>query len=98
MRTSSRAAPTKARLQLQRRRLDRREDVRFSLLGRLQRLPHPRIRGSANYITDAIQKFKDHPGLRYISDGDPTTVSAPKNLDPALGTLSADLGRPVVRY
>ena len=58
----------------------------------------PRIRGSANYITDAIQKFKDHPGLRYISDGDPTTVSAPKNLDPALGTLSADLGRPVVRY
>ena len=58
----------------------------------------PRIRGSANYIVDAIQKFKDHPGLRYVSDGDPTTVSAPKDLDPALGTLKADLGRPVIRY
>lgn len=58
----------------------------------------PRIRGSGNNILNAIQNFKQHPGLRYISDGDPTTVSAPKNLDPALGDVSADLGRPVVRY
>jgi len=58
----------------------------------------PRIRGSASFITDAIANFKKHPELRYISDGDPTAVSAPAELDPKLGELSADLGRPVVRY
>jgi peptidoglycan/xylan/chitin deacetylase (PgdA/CDA1 family) len=58
----------------------------------------PRVRGSDPYLLDAINNLKDHPGLRYISDGDPTTVSAPKNLDPALGGPRADLGRPVVRY
>jgi len=34
----------------------------------------PRIRGSENYVVDAIQKFKKNPALRYISDADPTTV------------------------
>ncbi|OFW60573.1 MAG: hypothetical protein A2133_11985 [Actinobacteria bacterium RBG_16_64_13] len=58
----------------------------------------PRIRGSANYLTDAIQNFKDHPELRYISDGDPTTVSAPADLADDLGELNSDLGRPVVQY
>lgn len=58
----------------------------------------PRIRGSANYIVDAIANFKAHPELRYISDGDPTTVSAPAELDSKLGELIDDLGRPVVRY
>jgi hypothetical protein len=58
----------------------------------------PRIRGSESYITDAIQRFKDHPELRYVSDGDPTTVSAPQDLDTSLGALKGDLGRPVVRY
>jgi peptidoglycan/xylan/chitin deacetylase (PgdA/CDA1 family) len=64
----------------------------------------PRIRGGNdpltgdNYLTDAIQNFKDNPRLRYISDGDPTTVSAPKDLDTKLGDILADLGRPVIRY
>ncbi len=58
----------------------------------------PRIRGSANYITDAIENFKKHPELKYVSDGDPTTVSAPAALDPKLGNLKSDLGRPVIRY
>ena len=58
----------------------------------------PRIRGSANYIIDAIENFKDHPELRYISDGDPTTVSAPAELADALGQMAEDLGRPVVLY
>jgi peptidoglycan/xylan/chitin deacetylase (PgdA/CDA1 family) len=58
----------------------------------------PRIRGSANYITDAIANFNKHPELRYISDGDPTTVSAPADLAPELGVPRTDLGRPVVRY
>ncbi len=57
-----------------------------------------RIRGSASYLTDAIQNFKDNPELRYVSDGDPTTVSAPAELAADLGDLVDDLGRPVVRY
>jgi peptidoglycan/xylan/chitin deacetylase (PgdA/CDA1 family) len=65
----------------------------------------PRIRGGkdqqtgSDYLKAAIQNFKNHPELRYISDGDPTTVSAPKTLDTeTLGELRGDLGRPVVRY
>lgn len=58
----------------------------------------PRFRGSADYITDAIQTFKDNPALRYISDGDPTTVSRPAELAEELGQIAEDLGRPVVLY
>jgi peptidoglycan/xylan/chitin deacetylase (PgdA/CDA1 family) len=58
----------------------------------------PRIRGSENYITQAIANFNKHPELKYVSDGDPTTVSAPSDLDPSLGALKTELGRPVVRY
>lgn len=58
----------------------------------------PRLRGSENYITTAIDNFKKNPELRYISDGDPTTVSAPVSLASELGDLREDLGRPVVRY
>jgi len=58
----------------------------------------PRIRGSASYITAAIENFKKNPQLKYVSDGDPTTVSAPTDLDPKLGEFKADLGRPVIRY
>jgi len=58
----------------------------------------PRIRGSADFITSAIENFRTHPELRYISDGDPTTVSAPKDLAAALGDVADGLGRPVVRY
>lgn len=65
---------------------------------KFQALHIPRIRGSENFLVDAIQKFKKNPGLRYISDGDSTTVSAPATLDSALGELSDDLGRPVIRY
>ncbi len=58
----------------------------------------PRFRGSDPHLAQAIKHFKDNPGLRYISDGDPTTVSAPAELPEALGQLSDALGRPVVRY
>lgn len=58
----------------------------------------PRIRGSENFLVDAIDNFKNHPELRYISDGDPTTVSAPEELAAKLGGLRDDLGRPVMRY
>ncbi len=58
----------------------------------------PRVRGSNPYLIDAVQLLKTNPGLRYISDGDPTTVSAPKQVDSKLGDILEDLGRPVVRY
>ncbi|MFH1834458.1 MAG: polysaccharide deacetylase family protein, partial [bacterium] len=66
--------------------------------GAFRPLHIPRIRGSADYITEAIANLKKNPELRYISDGDPTTVSAPATLAAELGELRADLGRPVVRY
>ncbi len=58
----------------------------------------PRFRGSDPYLAQAIEHFKDNPELRYISDGDPTTVSAPAELAETLGEVSDALGRPVVRY
>jgi hypothetical protein len=58
----------------------------------------PRITVTGNNLRDAIAELKSHPELRYISDGDPTTVSAPQELDKDLGELRADLGRPVIRY
>lgn len=58
----------------------------------------PRVRGSENYLVDAIQKLKKNPQLRYISDGDPTRISAPADLEPDLGEVRDDLGRPVIRY
>ncbi len=57
-----------------------------------------RITVTGQALKNAIDNFKKHPLLRYISDGDPTTVSAPKDLPTELGTLSSSLGRPVVRY
>jgi len=58
----------------------------------------PRIRGSENFIVDAIEHFKQNPELRYVSDGDPTTVSAPAELAESLGSVADGLGRPIVRY
>ena len=72
---------------------------RVALLDQVQGYAHPpHSEAARSYITDAIATFKNHPELRYISDGDPTTVSAPKDLDPKLGELTSDLGRPVIRY
>ena len=36
-------------------------------------------------LKQAIQGYKDHPELRYVSDGDPTVISAPTKLASALG-------------
>jgi len=65
---------------------------------RFRALHIPRIRGSTKYLTAALDTLKKNPELRYVSDGDPTTVSAPLDLDPTLGEMLDDLGRPVVRY
>jgi hypothetical protein len=60
----------------------------------------PRIQGTAEAIQAAIDALKAHPELRYISDGDPTTVSAPTELASELGEPKDqdELGRPLIRY
>jgi hypothetical protein len=57
-----------------------------------------RIVVTGNNLRDVIANFKAHAQLRYVSDGDPTTVSAPRALAPELGDVKADLGRPLLRY
>ena len=66
--------------------------------GKFQALHINRIEVTANTLKNALAFLKKHPELRYVSDGDPTTVSAPENLPAQLGALRSDLGRPVVRY
>ena len=57
-----------------------------------------RIQVIGDALKNILDSFQKHPELRYISDGDPTTVSAPKILPAELGVMRSDLGRPVVRY
>ena len=58
----------------------------------------PRIRGSGSYLPTPSQNFKDNPELRYVSDGDPTTVSAPAELAAKLGDQRrpGPAGRPLL--
>lgn len=58
----------------------------------------PRIVSAGENLSVAIDELKSRPELLYISDGDPTTVSAPYTLDPSLGEPRDDLGRPIIRY
>ena len=58
----------------------------------------PRVTVTGSNLRDAIANLKAHAGLRYISDGDPATVSAPRDLAEGLGQVKDDLGRPLVRY
>ncbi|MCL4368524.1 MAG: hypothetical protein M1337_05095, partial [Actinobacteria bacterium] len=62
------------------------------------RLHIPRIEVEGNTLKDDIAYFQAHPDERFISDGDISVVSAPKDLAPRLGDLLPDPGRPVVRY
>jgi len=58
----------------------------------------PRIQVTGSALQDMIDGFISSPELRYVSDGDPTAISAPKVLAEKLGEPLSDLGRPVVRY
>lgn len=49
-------------------------------------------------LKQAINAAKKSPELRYISDGDPTVISAPADLPEELGSLLSNLGRPVITY
>jgi hypothetical protein len=59
-------------------------------------IPRTIVRGGG--LTDLLQSFKEKPELRYVSDGDPAAVSAPKELAGELGEPGQELGRPLVRY
>ena len=75
------------------------DKVSFSPFSALFSTTHiPRIAVTGSTLKDAIANLKAHPELRYISDGDPTTVSAPASLPAELGGVRADLGRPLIRY
>lgn len=58
----------------------------------------PRIQVTGSGLQDMIRGFTSNPELRYVSDGDPTAISAPSLLAKKLGTPLPDLGRPVIRY
>jgi len=58
----------------------------------------PRIASAGENLALAIDELKNRPGILYVSDGDPTTVSAPYDLDSSLGEPLSNLGRPVIRY
>lgn len=58
----------------------------------------PRVQVSGTSLANALATFAKSPQLRYVSDGDPGTISVPADLDPALGSIRAGLTQEVVRY
>lgn len=58
----------------------------------------PRIVVDGGSIGAAVQRFKDNPKVRYVSDGDPSAVSFPAEVPDELGAALADLGRPIITY
>ncbi len=58
----------------------------------------PRIVVDGGSLRAAVQRFKDNPKLRYVSDGDPSAVSFPEGVPDELGAALADLGRPIITY
>jgi peptidoglycan/xylan/chitin deacetylase (PgdA/CDA1 family) len=65
---------------------------------KFQALHINRIQVTGNTLKSVLALLNKHPELRYVSDGDPTTISAPRNLPAQLGTLRNDTSRPIVRY
>ena len=58
----------------------------------------PRVEVGEAGLTEILAQFERAPGLRFISDGDLTTISVPSDIDPALGSVQAGPGQEVVRY
>jgi len=58
----------------------------------------PRVIVTDNRLRDVLADLRARPETKYISDGDPTTVSAPRELTQALGAVRDDLGRPLIQY
>ncbi len=61
-----------------------------------------RIRRITAYPTETVPNlvtyFQNHPEMRFVSDGDPSVVSAPQDLAADLGDLRTDLAQTIVRY
>jgi peptidoglycan/xylan/chitin deacetylase (PgdA/CDA1 family) len=49
-------------------------------------------------VPDLVWYFREYPGLRYVSDGNPQVISAPANVAEKLGALRSGLSKQVVRY
>lgn len=59
----------------------------------------PRITAAApESVKKLLRYWNNHRELLYVSDGDPGTISFPKEAPAELGTLRADVGRRVVEY
>jgi peptidoglycan/xylan/chitin deacetylase (PgdA/CDA1 family) len=57
-----------------------------------------RIEIGGDQLKRELAFFDAHPELRFVSDGDATTVSAPWQLSGALGTPRPSLSQTVIRY
>jgi len=53
---------------------------------------------SGDSLRSILAHFAKHPELRYVSDGDPDTISVPESLPADLGTIRTGLPQKVVRY
>ena len=58
----------------------------------------PRVQVGEAGLAEVLSLFETSPELRYVSDGDPDTVSVPESLDASLGAVRTGLGQEVVRY
>ncbi len=58
----------------------------------------PRVEVGEAGLGEVLSLFERSPELRYVSDGDPATVSVPENTDASLGLIRAGLKQEVVRY
>jgi peptidoglycan/xylan/chitin deacetylase (PgdA/CDA1 family) len=58
----------------------------------------PRVQVGEAGLKEALTSFERSPELRYVSDGDPATISVPKSLDASLGSVRTGLDQEVVRY
>ena len=57
-----------------------------------------RIEVSGDSLRSILAHFAKHPELRYVSDGDPDTISVPESLPADLGTIRTGLPPKVVHY
>jgi peptidoglycan/xylan/chitin deacetylase (PgdA/CDA1 family) len=62
------------------------------------RIPRIEMSEGSTSIKPLLDSFAKNPELRYVSDGDPTAISAPRATAGKLGAMIAHPGRPVITY
>ena len=70
----------------------------FSTAFRPYHIPRIEMSAKDSSLKPMLDSFAEHPELRYISDGDPMAISAPKAGSQDLGSMIANPGRPVILY